>query len=112
MLFRSLMADKSVICLYDFENKAPVFPDVHRSFKFCTLVFGGAQEKAAQAEFVFFARRMDDLAEKRWSPRKSAVEVWLKILREGAFESGQSTAAAGLSGSSANIKPPISNRSL
>src|SRR5713226_3703785 len=64
---------------------------------------------------VFASRQInspDDLAENRWSPLKSAVEVWLKILREGVFESGQSTAAAGLSGFSWNIKPPISNRSL
>src|SRR5262245_31087339 len=52
----------------------------------------------------------DDRAVNRWPPRNSAVEVWLKILREGAFDFGQSTVAAGLSGSSWNIKPPTSNR--
>src|ERR1700730_15392461 len=52
----------------------------------------------------------DDLAVNRWPPRNSAVEVWLKILREGAFDFGQSTWAAGLSGSGWNIKPPTSNR--
>src|SRR2546423_995037 len=64
---------------------------------------------------VFASRQInspDDLAENRWSPRKSAVEVWLRILRAGAFDSGHSTLAAGVSGSSWNIKPPISNRSL
>src|SRR6516165_10027017 len=54
----------------------------------------------------------DDLAVYRWPPRNSAVEVWLKILREGDFDCGQSTLAAGLSGLSWNIKPPTSNRSL
>src|SRR5690242_2134601 len=54
----------------------------------------------------------DERAVNRWPPRSSAVEVWLKILREGAFDFGQSTLAAGLSASSWNIKPPTSNRPL
>src|SRR5262249_17266148 len=54
----------------------------------------------------------DDLAENTQSPRRSAVEVWLRILRAGAFDSGQSTFAAGFSESSWNIKPPISSRFL
>ena len=51
----------SLISFYDFENKAPVFPDVHRSFKFSALVFGGSEVKTPKADFVFFARRMSDL---------------------------------------------------
>lgn len=62
--FAGLMEGKSLISLYDFENKAPVFPDVHRSFKFSTLVFGGSEVKVPEADFVFFARRMEDLADK------------------------------------------------
>src|SRR5262245_11052805 len=54
----------------------------------------------------------DDLAENTWSSRRRAVDVWLKILRAGAFESGHSTMAAGLPESSWSIKPPMSNRSL
>jgi hypothetical protein len=59
--FAELLESGSLISLHDFENKAPVFPDVHRSFKFCTLVFGGSEVKRAHADFVFFARRMSDL---------------------------------------------------
>ncbi len=57
------MASRSLITLYDFENKQAIFPDVHRSFKFCTLVFGGAAVNVPAGDFVFFARNMDHLAE-------------------------------------------------
>ncbi len=62
-LFAELMGGKSLISLYDFENKVPVFPDVHRSFKFSTLVFRGSQVTVPEADFVFFARRMEDLTD-------------------------------------------------
>ena len=62
--FAELMESKRLISLHDYENKAPVFPDVHRSFKFCTLVFGGSEVKTPTADFVFFARRMDDLEDR------------------------------------------------
>src|SRR5262245_58358203 len=52
----------------------------------------------------------DDLAENTWLAVNRAVEVWLRILREGAFDRGQRTVAAGLSEASSNIKPPINNR--
>jgi len=64
-LFASLMDSKSLVSLYDFENKAPVFPDVHRSFKFCTLVFHGAGVQNDAADFVFFARRTDEIDERK-----------------------------------------------
>jgi N-6 DNA Methylase len=62
--FNELMASKSLISLHDFENKAPVFPDVHRSFKFCTIIFGGSEVKKPAADFVFFAHSMADLKPK------------------------------------------------
>jgi len=62
--FAELMERESLISLHDFENKAPVFPDVHRSFKFSTLVFGGSELKTPEADFVFFVRRMSDLEAK------------------------------------------------
>ncbi len=62
--FSSLIETKALVGLFDFENKAPVFPDVHRSFKFCVLLFGGAKHKAEAADFVFFAHRMNELRSK------------------------------------------------
>jgi hypothetical protein len=63
--FSGLMESQSLVALYDFENKTPVFPDVHRSFKFCVLLFGGKEIKTRSADFVFFAHRMEDLDEKK-----------------------------------------------
>ena len=62
--FAALTQSSALRILYDFENKESIFPDVHRSFKFCTLVFGGSQVKAKRADFVFFARNMDHLDDK------------------------------------------------
>jgi hypothetical protein len=58
--FSSLMDSKRLASLYDFENKEGHFDDVHRAFKFTALVFGGAKRKAAKADFVFFARGIED----------------------------------------------------
>jgi hypothetical protein len=59
--FHALMDGQSLIVLHDFENKRPYFPDVHRSFKFSVLVFGGSTVKAPTADFVFFARDIGEL---------------------------------------------------
>ena len=63
--FAELVNNEALIRLYDFENKEAFFPDVHRSFKFCTLVFGGRAIRTKSADFVFFARTMDDVADKK-----------------------------------------------
>jgi type I restriction-modification system DNA methylase subunit len=59
--FAKLVNEKALIGLYDFENRKGIFPDVHRSYKFCVLLFGGSQRKSASADFVFFAHQMEDL---------------------------------------------------
>jgi hypothetical protein len=59
--FVRLVNSQTLSGLYDFENKLPVFPDVHRSYKFCILLFGGSKNKSKSADFVFFAHKMDDL---------------------------------------------------
>ncbi len=59
--FNDLMASKSLIKLYDFENRQHIFPEVDGRFKFCTLVFGGKEVRTPHADFVFFAQTMSDL---------------------------------------------------
>lgn len=61
--FNDLMDRQALVSLYDFENKEGHFEDVHRSFKFTALVFGGANRKTEQADFVFFARDVEEVAE-------------------------------------------------
>ena len=60
--FNDLVDRKALVSLYDFENKEAHFEDVHRSFKFTALVFGGGQNQTEQADFVFFARDIEDVA--------------------------------------------------
>lgn len=59
--FADLIDREALVSLHDYENKAAHFPDVHRSFKFSTLVFGGAEVRTTNADFVFFARLMEDI---------------------------------------------------
>jgi len=58
--FADLMDSKRLVLLFDFENKEGHFQDVHRSFKFSSIVFGGRTRTTDQADFVFFARRIED----------------------------------------------------
>ena len=55
--FGELVNSQSLIRLYDFENKAPFFPDVHRAFKFSVLVFGGTRGEDAESGFRLLPAR-------------------------------------------------------
>jgi len=63
--FNALTEDETLVGLYDFENKKGIFEDVHRSFKFSILLFGGKDRRTPHADFVFFAHDLRDLSEKR-----------------------------------------------
>lgn len=61
--FQDLVDRKSLVSLFDFENKG-IFPGVHSSFKFCLLTVGrGLKPTSDRAEFVFFAHSVDELRE-------------------------------------------------
>lgn len=59
--FAKLVDSQSLSGLYDFENRKKIFPDVDGRYKFSVLLFGGSKNKPKSADFVFFAREMDDL---------------------------------------------------
>jgi len=76
--FAKLVNSQTLSGLYDFENKLPVFPDVHRSYKFSVLFFGGSKKKSKSADFVFFAHTMpDDLKEEKRHIELSAHDLKL-----------------------------------
>ena len=52
--FRSVSTTGRLFGLYDFENRGIYFPDVHRSFKFSALIFGGTQRRFPAAALGFF----------------------------------------------------------
>ena len=59
--FGDLMEKKALAALYDFENHDRIFPDVDGRFKFSVLLMNGQGRQTDAADFVFFARNMDDL---------------------------------------------------
>jgi len=58
--FRGISGSGRLGGLFDFENKKVFFPDVHASFKFCALVFGGAQRTFVASRCAFY---LHDIAE-------------------------------------------------
>lgn len=77
LFFQDMVDKKSLVSLFDFENKG-LFPDVDSRMKFCLLTSGrGAKPTAEQAEFVFFAHSVDDLRdlERRFSLSAKDIEL-------------------------------------
>ena len=52
--FKSVSTTGRVGGLYDFENKKIFFKDIHASFKFCALIFGGETRRFDETECAFF----------------------------------------------------------
>jgi len=59
--FSGLSSTGRLGALFDFENRKVFFPDVHASFKFCTLVFGGPKRRFAQTRCAFYLHSLDEL---------------------------------------------------
>ena len=52
--FKSISTGGRIAGLFDFENRKIFFKDVHASFKFCALIFGGAERRFDEIECAFF----------------------------------------------------------
>jgi hypothetical protein len=63
--FASVSETNRLIRLYDFENKKNFFPEVHASFKFCVINFGGEQVSAKEADFIFFVQQIEELEDSK-----------------------------------------------
>ncbi|WP_116040790.1 Eco57I restriction-modification methylase domain-containing protein [Amycolatopsis palatopharyngis] len=59
--FKDLVLRGSLAALYDFENAAPLFLSVHRSFKFCILSLAGRALREPAASFAFFLHEPAEL---------------------------------------------------
>ena len=59
--FRQMIGKKALASLFDFENAKPLFPNVHRSYKFCLVTLSGPQNPIDQARFSFFVHDPSDL---------------------------------------------------
>ena len=52
--FRSISTNGRLGGLFDFENRKIFFKDIHASFKFCALIFGGAERRFDETRCAFF----------------------------------------------------------
>ncbi len=59
--FGSLLNEKRLIALYDFENRKGIFPDIDGRMKFSVLLFSGVEYTYDNSDYVFFAHSIDDL---------------------------------------------------
>lgn len=61
--FKDLVERRSLVSLYDFENRSLLFEGVDSRMKFCALTVAGRQARAERAEFAFFLRHPDELGD-------------------------------------------------
>jgi hypothetical protein len=70
--FGALVASKTLSALYDFVNRFGLFPDVEGRLKFCVLLFTGAELQSDGMDFVFWAERVEHVAENTRIPCRSS----------------------------------------
>lgn len=71
--FATLTQSRRLASLYDFENRAKLFPAVDSRMKFCLLTLG----PAAATDFAFFLQRVEELADARRHFELTADEFML-----------------------------------
>ncbi|MBI3799286.1 MAG: N-6 DNA methylase [Deltaproteobacteria bacterium] len=78
--FQDVIDTRSLVSLFDFENKG-IFPGVHSSYKFCLFTAGSGRAAPAgrkdgdAAEFAFFAHSVDDLQDPKRRYTLSAEDI-------------------------------------
>ncbi len=93
--FNDLMDRKALVSLYDFENRNKVFEDVDGRFKFSAIIFHGGEFKTEQADFVFFALDVDEVAASNKQRHIALTAADMKLLN-GYHGSGERHARRGL----------------
>ena len=61
--FKSVSTSGRVASLFDFENKKIFFKDIHASFKFCALIFGGMERRFDETKCAFFLHNIQTIAD-------------------------------------------------
>ena len=72
--FEHITGQHRLAALYDFENREGIFPSVHRSYKFALLTLGS---ECPEADFLFFATRIEHLRDCRRHFQLSAADIHL-----------------------------------
>lgn len=73
--FSDLVKSRSLVTLYDFENSAPIFPSVHRSFKFCLLTMSGRAERQVASSFAFFLHDAELIANREYTLTPEEIDL-------------------------------------
>ncbi len=74
--FAKLVETGGLASLYDFENHDKLFP-IDSRVKFCLLTLAGSEKPVREAEFMFFAHRVEDLADEERHFRLTAADFRL-----------------------------------
>ena len=61
--FKTVSTDGRVAGLFDFENRKIFFKDIHASFKFCALIFGGEARRFDETRCAFFLHDTADISD-------------------------------------------------
>ena len=61
-LFKEMIVSQRLVSLYDFENAKPIFPSVHRSYKFSLLTLAGRALIPDRTLFAFFLHEVKELS--------------------------------------------------
>jgi hypothetical protein len=64
LFFQELVENRSLVSLFDFENRRGIFSGIHRSYKFCLLTLAGGAVRPMASEFVFFALEVPDITDR------------------------------------------------
>ncbi len=75
--FNDLVNGKRLTAVYDFVNRLGLFPNVEGRLKFCVLLFNGAELPSDKMDFVFWAERVEDIADKARHVTLSAKDIRL-----------------------------------
>lgn len=76
--FQDIMESAALVSLYDFENRAGLFPTVDSRMKFCLLTLTGTARPSEEgARFIFFALDVADLREDERRFTLSAADITL-----------------------------------
>jgi len=59
--FADVIESGSLVSFYDFENRAGIFPGVHRNYNFALTTLIGSAQPQPETEFAFFMTQFDDL---------------------------------------------------
>ncbi|MDA2935385.1 N-6 DNA methylase, partial [Acidobacteria bacterium AH-259-D05] len=76
--FHELIQTRSLVSLFDFENRARIFRGVDSRMKFCLLTFVGSERAVEHgAEFIFFAHFTQDVSDEERRFKLSADDIVL-----------------------------------